>query len=147
MQRFWDKVNKNGPIHPVHGGCWIWTAYKTPLGYGAFCLAGKILSHRLSWEYANGPIPVGMFVLHKCDVRSCVNPEHLFLGTQKDNMADRNAKGRYAKGETHKQTKLTNADVLAIRADTRTSRVVAREYSVSHQNINHIRSRKGWTHL
>jgi hypothetical protein len=83
--RFWAKVNKDGPIHPTHGKCWLWTAGTLPAGYGRF--AGN-LAHRYSWRLHVGPIPAGMSILHKCDTPSCVNPRHLFLGTQQDNLAD-----------------------------------------------------------
>ncbi len=76
-------------------GCWLWNKGVNNTGYGTTCVEGKWkLSHRLSWEFHYGDIPVGMSVLHKCDVRSCVNPLHLFLGTQSDNVRDRQEKGR-----------------------------------------------------
>ena len=75
--------------------CWMWTGYRTPDGYGRIQINYKrIKAHRLSWEVHNGSIPEGLFVLHKCDVRDCVNPNHLFLGTQKDNIHDAIKKGR-----------------------------------------------------
>lgn len=87
--RFWTHVDKSGD-------CWIWTGARYALGYGAFGPkgTGAMGAHRYSWILAHGEIPAGMKVLHKCDVRCCVNPDHLFLGTQKDNIADMMAKGR-----------------------------------------------------
>ncbi len=87
--RFWTHVDKSGD-------CWIWTGARYALGYGAFGPkgTGAMGAHRYSWILAHGEIPTGMLVLHKCDVRCCVNPDHLFLGTQKDNIADMIAKGR-----------------------------------------------------
>lgn len=87
--RFWQKVEK------TKGGCWNWVAAKNNCGYGLTHFDGKRISaHRLSFQLANGVIPGGMQVLHRCDNRACVNPEHLFLGSNRDNMLDMLAKGR-----------------------------------------------------
>jgi hypothetical protein len=76
-------------------GCWLWTKAKTTDGYGQKHIDGKLeYAHRLSWKLHRGEIPAGLFVLHKCDVRNCINPEHLFLGSCKDNVLDARAKGR-----------------------------------------------------
>ena len=99
-ERFWAKVDKYGPVHPVLGtACWLWLG-ATSVGYGTFTihtqptrLVGS--THRFSWEIANGLIPNGLFVLHRCDVRHCVNPNHLFLGTAGDNARDMARKGRH----------------------------------------------------
>lgn len=93
-----------------YAGCHLWTACTHPGGYGSFKLAGQALkAHRVAYEIAHGPIPNGLHVLHRCDVRSCCNPDHLFLGTRADNMADMVAKGRQSR-------KLTDSDVREIRA-------------------------------
>jgi hypothetical protein len=79
-------------------GCWLWTSQRTPEGYGQFHFGRRgtppWYAHRLAWELSNGPIPDGLSVLHHCDTPSCVNPQHLFLGTQTDNMQDASRKGR-----------------------------------------------------
>lgn len=76
-------------------GCWIWTGHIRTNGYGAMSIKSKLqYAHRISWELHNGPIPEGLFVLHKCDNPPCVNPDHLFIGTQKDNLQDAFKKGR-----------------------------------------------------
>ena len=87
--RFWKWVDKSG-------NCWMWTAgYNKKTGYGSFSLNGKnIGAHRAAWELTYGKIPDGMDVLHRCDIRRCVRPDHFFLGTQADNNKDRDAKGR-----------------------------------------------------
>lgn len=84
-ERFWAKVNKSGP-----NGCWIWTGYKINSGYGQIRDDNqrKTLVHRLSWEISVGPIPQGLNILHECDNRPCVNPDHLFVGTQSKNLLD-----------------------------------------------------------
>ena len=74
--------------------CWLWLGKKHSFGYGAVGKNGKIKTHRLSWQFFRGPIPNGISVLHKCDNPPCVNPDHLFLGTQADNMRDMSKKGR-----------------------------------------------------
>ena len=88
-ERFWSKVEKGD-------GCWLWRGAIGSHGrYGQFNVVNRSRpSHRVAWELVNGPIPAGLYVLHRCDVGLCVNPAHLFLGTQKDNMADMMAKGR-----------------------------------------------------
>jgi hypothetical protein len=103
-ERFWEKVAKSD-------GCWLWTGGCSNTGYGAFWLKGQTINaHRIAWLLTSGPIPDGMDVLHRCDAnysvgdrsyRRCVRPDHLFLGTDKDNMADMVAKGRSASGERH----------------------------------------------
>jgi hypothetical protein len=96
-ERFWEKVDKNGPTHPVlRTQCWLWTAKRLPRGYGEIAINGKdrARTHRVSWEMHFGAIPERRWVLHRCDNPSCVRPDHLFLGTHLDNMADMRAKGR-----------------------------------------------------
>ena len=88
--RFWQKVDKTD-------GCWEWTGSKKRRGYVEFFADGKTcLAHRWSYEAHNGPIPPGLFVCHKCDNPCCVRPDHLFVGTAKDNMQDCSKKGRLA---------------------------------------------------
>lgn len=89
-ERFWAKVDKSG-------NCWTWTAFKNPKGYGLMGHVqadGNQMAHRVSWVMANGEIPAGMLVLHRCDNPSCVRPDHLFLGTAQDNADDMMRKGR-----------------------------------------------------
>ena len=83
--------------------CWLWTGYTSANGYGRSNFQNKKqLTHRISWKVHRGEIPDGMFVCHSCDVRSCVKPGHLFLGTHRDNMEDCKLKGRFSSGESHK---------------------------------------------
>jgi hypothetical protein len=119
--RFWPKVNKNGPIlRPELGPCWVWTASIKGNGYGKIGAGGAgsgwLHAHRVSWKLANGPIPDGLQVLHRCDNRPCVRPDHLFLGTALDNQADCVAKGRKRLGSRVVGSKITEADVIDIRS-------------------------------
>lgn len=100
MKRFFNKVNKTET-------CWLWTAsLRGKTGYGAFKLNGKTVdAHRLSYQLHKGEIPEGMYVCHTCDNRKCVNPEHLFLGTAKDNYHDAVVKGRIIKGRKNEELK------------------------------------------
>ncbi len=140
-KRFFSKVKKTR-------GCWYWTGCKLKVGYGVFRISHKnYRSHRLSWEIYNGKIPKDLCVLHTCDVRSCVNPKHLWLGTQKDNMRDMNEKGRV-------NTKLTKAQVIKIRkiyregktSTTNTYRL-AEHFNVHQTLISLIIRKKSWSHL
>jgi len=90
------QTNKRGPVHPVVGRCWLWIGRtKNRGGYGRLRHRGRLVSaHRMTWILSNGSIPVGMNVCHRCDNRLCVRPDHLFLGTQKQNLDDMRKKGR-----------------------------------------------------
>ena len=163
LARFWAKVNKNGVVvRDELGPCWCWTASVGDHGYGQLNITRKPrLAHRLSWEIARGPIPQDTCVLHRCDNRRCVNPDHLFLGTRADNVADMISKGRKRtltrRGAAHHMAKLTEDDVRAIRRDYTfgTARVksetsatgLARRYGVSKKAILLILHRVNWPHL
>ncbi len=133
------------------GECWLWTGRTKPPGYGALQTGPlgarrTVFAHRFAWEVANGPIPAGMFVCHSCDVPLCCNPAHLFLGTQADNMADMDRKGRRYppppcrfKGQDQNNAKLCNAEVLEIRASREPLRTLAERYGVSGATISRVR--------
>lgn len=88
MERFWSKVTKTS-------SCWVWTGCTGDSGYGHIKVDGRVIAaHRIAYEISNGPIPEGLCVCHSCDVRRCVNADHMYLGTHTENIADRVAKGR-----------------------------------------------------
>jgi hypothetical protein len=116
-------------------------------GYGNFYWKGKYFrSHRVAWAFANGAIPKGMCVCHKCDIPACTNPDHLFLGTHSDNMKDRAKKGRGAdhSGEKSSSAKLKAADLSAIRQSELSCSKLARHYGVVKQTIANIRNGTTW---
>ena len=130
-------------------GCQIWLgACNKDTGYGVIGVFGKLQStHRAAWEDAYGPIPKGLCVLHRCDVRCCINRNHLFLGTHLDNRNDCVSKGRDIRGEDHKHALLTADQVRAIRDDPRSSRLTAIDYGVDPATIRRIRRREDWRHI
>jgi hypothetical protein len=150
MRRFWDKVSI-----PPEGGCWTWIAAKRDDGYGVIGIGRDKLvrAHRLSWEFANGPIPAGMFVCHKCDNPSCVNPDHLFLGTPLDNTRDMDNKGRrvnaQVRGEKQGLAKLTRNSVIRIRiaSGALPVRKIAEAVGVSHKSVLNVIHGKTWKHV
>lgn len=142
---FWRYVEKGGE-------CWLWTGWRGSFGYGQFARrdAGTLsvrLAHRVSYEMAYGTIPAGKNVRHLCDEPACVRPEHLTLGTQRQNMSDMVERGRQAKGERHGAAKLSEEDVRAIRASPSTGAQLAKRYGVTEATISHIRVGKHWKHV
>lgn len=139
------------------GGCIHWTGSRNKHGYGKIYLGrnengSKIepFAHRWAWEHHNGPIPDGMIVCHKCDNPICMNPSHLFLGTDTDNMADRDSKGRQARGERSKLSKLTAQDVTAIRAlHSQGFKIgrLAEMFGITYPGISGIVHRRTWKHI
>lgn len=131
-----------------NSGCWLWLGSGSH-GYGYFWYGqapGK--AHRYSYERARGPIPDGMWILHKCDVRCCVNPDHLVAGTHQENMDHAVARGRTARGERKSRlAKLSAADIPAIRSDPRPAPAVAKDLGVHPGTIHSIRQRKNWKHI
>lgn len=149
--RFWAKVN----IPSDQNACWGWIAMRDLDGYGMIWPGGAkgpmLKASRVSWEIHFGPIPSGLSVLHTCDNPSCVNPSHLFLGTQKDNRQDATRKGRTAKGEENGSAKLTEPQVRDIRAryveGGITMRTLAKMFGVHPGTIGDILHRQIWRHI
>lgn len=151
LQRFMDKVSISDDT-----GCWIWTAFASGRGnhkYGSFAVQGKPQkAHRLSYQHFKGEIPQKMSVCHKCDNTLCVNPAHLFVGSQRDNMVDCRDKGRLNRkfGESHGNNKLTAHQVLDIlnsKAMGAGTSELARRYDVTPSVIVSIMSGRSWAWL
>lgn len=145
-QRFWWKVKKTD-------SCWEWTGGKNEKGYGHIQRGGRgsehLLVHRYSYELHNGPIPEGLFVLHSCDNPSCVNPSHLRIGTQSENILEAYQKGRKVnpirRGEDHKRSKLTQEMVAFIRANESMQHVeLAKILGVSPNCVRGVRIGRTW---
>ena len=136
-------------IHIRMDGCWEWLGGRREYGYGRSSWGrGKVsLAHRAMWELINGDIISKQELLHSCDNTWCVNPSHLSLGTHKENMRDMMHKGRASKGIDHPCVKLTEDDVLAIRRDTRSTRRIATDYSVTSTTVSAIKRGLKWRHL
>lgn len=139
-------------------GCWIWTGKSmSKKGYAQIQIGGKgspkILAHRLSYQIHKGEIPDGMVVMHKCDNPSCVNPDHLEVGSQSQNIKDaflrkrKTAKPPHKFGESHYASKMKEADVLLIRESKERTADLALKYSVSKSAIERIKNRVTWKHL
>lgn len=152
LPKFWARVNKSAP-----NGCWEWTGAKERK-YGRFYLTSRIhlLAHRISWEIAHGEISDTLCVLHKCDNPSCINPDHLFLGTKGDNNRDRASKGRTArshqhlyspKGERHPGHKMTEAAVRELRtlySNGASQSQLAEQFGIRQCTVSQIVLRRTW---
>lgn len=146
-ERFWSKVDRQGP-----DDCWLWLAHHGAYGFitiGSLRLGTKrkIQAHRMSWTLANGPIPSGLCVCHRCDTPLCVNPNHLFLGTHADNKTDSMAKLRHQFGSRHHRAKLTPDLVAEIRrqcSDGATQTRIAEVYGMHVSTINQIMKNRLW---
>ena len=151
--RFMDKVSPE-----PNSGCWLWTAFTRKDGYGQFRFEGRTqAAHRVAWQLYNGPLDrgasgSGVCVLHKCDNPACVNPDHLFTGSNADNVKDMVAKGRNQKcmGQDASMAKLTDADIITIRLLARMGKPqneIATMFNVDNSTISDIKRRKSWNHL
>jgi hypothetical protein len=147
IARFWSRVEVSDP-----DACWLWQGATNTNGYGHLARGRTMYqAHRLSWTIHNGPIPDRMCVLHRCDVPRCVNPAHLWIGTQTDNMRDRDQKGRVARGVSHHRARLTEDQVRDIRAKHATGDytydTLAAMFGVGEATIWKIVTRRQWRHL
>lgn len=148
IDKFMERIKK------VESGCWIWTGGKDSDGYGLFNgKVGGVLyrrAHRFSVVYHKHVMPQkGDNVCHTCDTPACVNPDHLFIGTVKENQQDKwnKDRGYVHRGESHWSTKLTADDVRAIRASTEKQRDIAQKYGLTQTTVSDIKRRKSWAHI
>lgn len=145
--RFWSKADVRGPNE-----CWPWLRSVDRCGYGKFQVGARSndVAHRVAWRLVNGPVPEGLYVLHHCDNPPCVNPRHLYTGTQFDNMHDAVVRGRHVpppRGEAHRTSKLTIAKVAEIRrraASGETQTSLAGEFGVTQTAISSVVRRRTW---
>ncbi|HEX6786952.1 MAG TPA: HNH endonuclease [Acidimicrobiales bacterium] len=148
ITRFWERVTKTDT-------CWLWTGYRQAGRYGMLRVVEgatrTVGVHRLSWELHYGPIPDGLLVCHTCDVRACVRPDHLFLGTPTDNVQDMLAKGRGRLGDAHPNARLTAESVREIRRqraeEGATGVDLAQRFGVGRSTVYRMLHRETWVHL
>lgn len=140
--RFFRKIEKTSH-------CWNWFGAVYPNGYGAFRVGREGYAHRISWEIHRGKIPYKMNVLHHCDNRKCVNPEHLFIGTAKDNAQDCIRKGRFPMGERTYCSKLTEKEIKEIRDlyPMFFQREIGRIYGIGQSQVGRIIKKIRWKHI
>lgn len=141
-------------IPEPNSGCWLWVKGVNEHGYGRITLPSgeQKKAHRVSWILHRGYDPGPFLVCHKCDNPACVNPEHLFIGTQADNLSDCAVKGRISRvhqprGEKQGSSKLTAEIVIALRASDLSVRKASRAFGVSPSTVHDVRSRKNWRHI
>ena len=153
INKFWSRVKITGLLD-----CWLWQGTRMPFGYG---LTGGLngvttTAHRVAWAIVYGTVPEGMFVLHKCDNPPCVNPNHLYAGTQKDNARDAIERGRFTYavspcGIDHPGAKLTEADVIQIRRLAEqgcySQKSIGGWFGISATMVCYIKLRRKWAHI
>lgn len=143
-ERFMAKVRRTD-------SCWIWSAAKYWSGYGAFRYFNRIIpAHRASYQIHTGKIPDGFVVMHRCDNKSCVNPAHLKIGTQMENIRDKMTKGRQLRGEKHGRALLEEKDVRQIhslRRKNMTMEKIGSIFGIGSSHVSQILSRRMWGHV
>lgn len=144
-KKIFDRMNNCKVIDEL--GCWVFTG-SCSKGYGRISYKGNRVSiHRLSYSLYNGEIPDGMFVCHKCDNRKCFNPEHLFLGTNSDNLQDCAKKGRHHHGNQHAMAKINGHTAQLIRLENGPQSKIAEKFGISQSLVSNIMNRKVWKHV
>lgn len=145
-----EKILERSIVDPMTG-CRVWRLAKNKSGYGVFKILGRFSNaSRAAYIAFVGPVPTGMCVCHRCDNPACVNPDHLWVGTYKDNWADCRSKGRETKGTANGKAKLNDGDVAAIRsmsANGERQEAIAAMFSIAHGTVSKIVARKLWPHV
>jgi len=143
FSRFWSKVQRADAKD-----CWLWTGHIASTGYGVFgCASQRFRAHRFAWMASRGPIPDGLEVCHRCDRTACVNPDHLFLGSRRDNHLDSVRKGRKRAWGLQKLNAEQVNDSRQRAAGGELQYILAREYGVAKNTVSGIVNRKSWAHL
>lgn len=139
------------PGSQSNSGCWLWIGTRNGDGYGHLKMPRgfNAKAHRVAWRLFRGDIPTGVHVLHRCDTPNCVNPAHLFLGTNADNVADRQAKQRQARGARAGRVRLSEEAVKYIRshAGRVSQRAMAARFGVGKSTVANVVRRKNWAHV
>ncbi len=143
-----QKIQDNS-VRVPESGCWIWIGSLNKYGYGRLTFGAKtnIGAHRASYELRHGKIPDGLFALHRCDIKCCVNPDHIFIGTQQENMSDKVAKNRQAKGHRHGMSRLSEEQAKEAKFGSARPSELAKKFNCSAVMIRQIRSGLYWRHL
>ena len=137
-------------IPEPNSGCWLWLGELHGTGYGKIVSNGKaLMAHRESYSLHNGRIDDGVFVLHKCDIPSCVNPDHLFTGTHLENMEDMRVKGRSVRGEKNRNARICADNVISIRSMRlhMSAADIAEKFNLSVKHVRKIINGDRWGHI
>lgn len=146
QKRFWAKIDVRGP-----GDCWLWKGSKSARGYGKLWILEKIYgAHRIAVILSGRSFDVGMQACHRCDVPSCCNPEHLFVGTRSENKVDAMNKGRVPRGERHGKAKLsedTVIEILSLKNTGLTQTEIGSRFGINFKHVSSILTGRSWGHL
>jgi len=149
IELFWTQFDRTKvKVSEELGFCWIWTGTVGSKGYGTFRMNGQMqYIHRIAFQLVKGPIPRGRKACHRCDVRLCGNPNHVYNGTSTSNLVDAYTRQRRPQGEAHPRAILTDKDVREIRRSKLAQKHLAVMFKVSQPTISNIKRGKAWSHV